>query len=701
LERSAALAYLLQMVVRLPAPTRLRSLTASGLPAEMPLPRGPFLGVPLTCSGRNRGVLYLARSPGEAMFTDQEEDLLLPIGSWLEQANLSEEARLLSRLRVMNEVAQAAAGDLRLTSILEVTLRELDRLLPLHVSAIWLLEEGVRSQGPASGRCQPANDKQPVDSGRSPLQTPELLLAATSSVSGNMACSMGLIAGLRLPPEQAPFASCLNDGQAVYADQWPGVRGRGSKIKEETTASSSLPATDPWPPTPYFAVPLRSGDRSVGVLLSVCTRPAGFTGEQIQLLYLVADLLGPAISNGQLFGHLSEAYEELRVTQSQLIQAEKMRALGELAGGVAHEFNNSLCGVLGFLELALLNKSLDPACRGFLESARTCASDAAQTVRRVQDFARWRRNEVHGQLLDLNALVRQTVELIRHKWEGLTHSRGTAIHVEVLTGDAAPIVAIPSELRQVITNLAFNAVDAMPKGGTLTLRTWSTPADTFLAVSDNGMGIPEALRHRVFEPFFTTKGERGSGLGLSVAFGIIRRHGGEITVESQEGKGTAFTVRLPTATAHFPAPMPDKGDGTSKITGPVPFVGQGQGQRHGKNLRILVVEDEESVRRFLENVLNRLGHRPRLVCNVHEGVGALDEEAFDIVLTDLGLPGPNGEEMARRVAERSPQTPVVLLTGWADQINADKRSIQGVARVLGKPVTLDALAEVLAAVAPV
>src|SRR5207244_9605938 len=138
-----------------------------------------------------------------------------------------------------------------------------------------------------------------------------------------------------------------------------------------------------------------------GVLQSICTRPAGFTGEQFQLLYLVADLLGPAISNCQLFRHLSAAYDDLRKAQSQLIQAEKMRALGELAGGVAHEFNNALCGVLGFLELALLNKTLDTTHRGLLESARTCASDAAQTVRRVQNFARWRRNELISQVINL------------------------------------------------------------------------------------------------------------------------------------------------------------------------------------------------------------------------------------------------------------------------------------------------------------
>src|SRR5262249_45809406 len=215
-----------------------------------------------------------------------------------------------------------------------------------------------------------------------------------------------------------------------------------------------------------FAVPLRAGDQIMGVLQSVCTQPAGFTREQIQLLYLVADLLGPAVFNCQLFGRLQSAYEELRLTQNQLIQAEKMRALGELAGGMAHDFNNSLCGVLGFLELTLTNPTLPADCRGYLEFSRTCALDAAQTVRRVQDFARWKRNEVAAERLDVNDLVRQTVELTRPKWESLAQTRGTAITVEVGTKATSQIIGSAAELREVITNLVFNAADAMPGGGT-------------------------------------------------------------------------------------------------------------------------------------------------------------------------------------------------------------------------------------------
>jgi signal transduction histidine kinase len=672
LEHSPVLIGLLQLVLRHPVPTRRESLTVVGAQRDTSLPVGPFLGVPLTCSGRSRGVLYLIRGVGEPGFTKEDEELLSPVATWLEQANLSEEARLLNRLRVMNQVAQAAAGNLDLASFLAVTLRELDRLLPLHVCAVWLLEEEKDQRAKEKVRTLPEQGVAPVDA---PLPS-TLLLAASGVACEDKAAALGLCAGLRLPIEQTPFAQCLGDGHAFYADL---VRPAQSESDNGVSLTRALAAGGG---TSCFGVPLRAGDRPVGVLQSVCTRPAGFTGEQLQLLYLVADLLGPAISNCQLFRHLSAAYEELRVTQSQLINAEKMRALGELAGGVAHEFNNALCGVLGFIELALLNKTLDPACRGFLESARTCATDAAQTVRRVQDFARWRRNELTSQPLDLGEFVRQTVDLIRHKWEPFSPERGGPVRVVIESESDVRIMANPTELREVLTNLAFNAVDAMPRGGTLTFRTWSTATDAFLSVRDTGIGIPEHVRHRLFEPFFTTKGERGNGLGLSVVFGIVRRHVGEIQVKSREGEGSVFTVRLPVA-------------GSQKTATPAPCTSNGLPTR---SLRILIVEDEESIRRFLETGLTRLGHRPRLTGNVDEATSALTEESFDVVVTDLGLPGASGEELARRVSQRWPSTPVVLLTGWAEQLQADKRSIHGISRILSKPVTLDTLAAALAGV---
>jgi signal transduction histidine kinase len=641
---------------------------------------GPFLGVPITGPGRCRGALYLLRGPGEPAFTAADEALVVPLSTWLEEGDLLEEARLIGQVRLLDQVAQAASGSLDLARVFQVALRELDRHLPLHVCAVWLLEEqesgvrsqesGVRSQGSGDECGKPSPGPLTLDP--CPL-TPDLVLAAASTAAD----ALGLAPGRRLPLAEAPFAACLSGGQALYAELRPGGGAAGPEAALDRELAGRGANSS-------FVVPLRGGDRTVGVLQSVCTRPTGFTTDQIQVLYLAADLLGPAIGNCRLFARLRRAYEELRIAQNQLVQTEKMRALGELAGGMAHEFNNSLCGVLGFLELALCDQGLAPAGRGYLESARTCALDAAQTVRRVQDFARQRGGGAPEQVLDVNDLARQTVELTRHKWEGLTQARGTPVEV-CLYGEATALVnGQAAELREVLTNLIFNAVDAMPQGGTLTIRTWSSGGDVFLAVQDTGLGIRDADRRRLFEPFFTTKEERGNGLGLSVTFAIVRRHGGDISVESQVGRGSTFTVRLPAA------PQATEAAAEPPVVVPAPT---------GASLRVLAVEDEESIRRFLETGLTRLGHRPRLAADAGQALEALGEERFDVVLTDLGLPRVSGEEVARAAARLDPPTPVVLLTGWADQLRAEHIVIEGVSRILSKPVSIDTLRQALAEVA--
>ena len=520
----------------------------------------------------------------------------------------------------------------------------------------------------------------------------------------------------------------MRDGKAQYLDltrpdgENPGALSPFESQLCQRGASSS------------FAVPLRAGDQAVGVLHSLCTRASGFTNDQIQLLYLVADLLGPAISNCQLFRRLRAAYEELRTAQNQLIQAEKMRALGELAGGMAHDFNNSLCGVLGFLELALTDKGLDATISNYLESARTCTLDAAQTVRRVQNFARWQRHEQSVQPLDFNELVRQTLELTRHKWESLAHARGTPIAVQLDAAAKEPMLGSPAELREVLTNLVFNAVDAMPHGGQLSLRAWSTATDLYFSVRDTGVGMSDSTRRRLFEPFFTTKGERGTGLGLSVTFGIIQRYGGEITVESEPGHGSTFTVRLPLKraregpsekqevpgcgthkTAEVPSaaipwtlrnklhPHPAEGNPTAQEESSVATLVEKPGTAparlsNGDSLRILVVEDEESIRHFLTKALTQLGHSPRTVADAQEGLTAFCEERFDLVITDLGLPGMSGEELARTIARKSPATPVILLTGWSSQLKDEAQSLTGVTSILGKPITISTLSSSIAAV---
>jgi CheY-like chemotaxis protein len=205
---------------------------------------------------------------------------------------------------------------------------------------------------------------------------------------------------------------------------------------------------------------------------------------------------------------------------------------------------------------------------------------------------------------------------------------------------------------------------------------------------------PDVLK-RLFEPFFTTKGERGNGLGLSIAFGIVQSHHGEIRVASEVGRGTSFTVRLPALKVAEGAVAGPTASAAAEASPPPSPPAAAQPGR-----RILVVEDEESVRNFLERALRHLGHRPHLVGSAADGLAAFAEGRFDLVVTDLCLPGASGEDLARSMAEHAPATPVVLLTGWADQLQADAKPLAGVARILAKPLTISALAEALDAVCP-
>ena len=611
-----------------------------------------------------------------------------------------DEARLLAKLRLLNQVAQAAAGSLDLPHLLSVVLRELDWYFPLHACVIWLLAEDDKAkteerraidgdsflppfEPTASAKRFPVPSGQPASSHSSPSipLRATLEIAKTSSPRLERFSRLGLTAGFRMDLDETPFQPCLSGGEAVYADL-------GRPDERQTRLAEELAQRGG---TSFFAVPLRSGDRAIGVLQSVSTRADGFVNEQVQMLYLVADLLGPAISNCQLFTRLKNAYEQLSCTHTRLVQAEKMRALGEMAGGMAHDFNNSLCSVLGFLDLALTDPSPSERVRGFLGHAKLSTMDAAQTVRRVQSFARWQRNELSMQLLDVNELMRQTLELTRPKWESQARARGASIRIDI-TGEASSwLYGSAGELREVLTNLIFNAVDAMPQGGVLSLRSWSTPTDVLLSVRDTGIGMSDSVRQRLFEPFFTTKGERGTGLGLSVAFGIIQRYGGEITVSSTPGTGSEFIVRLPLARPEQEnAKSGNLAQATPAAT-PASSAGPALAPVQARALRILVIEDQEPIRRFLETGLKQLGHNPCLTADAKEGIAQFDKDSFDLVVTDLGLPGASGKDVAAHVQARAPHVPVILLTGWSEQLREQRQALPGVSLVLGKPITLRAL----------
>lgn len=620
-------------------------------PIELPdlPPLHSTIGVSWPIYGNSRAVLYVVRTQGEA-FGPAEEVALQGISRLLVQESQQDESHLIAKMRVLNQVAQTAASLRDVQQLFSLALAELERHIPSNCGVIWLLDD-----------VQHAATVENVDLSR-------LRVAGAD----DRAQKLGLTKDMPLSVAGSIFEACVQQGAANYLD--------AGELKAAPCTLARVLIVGGASAT--FALPLRAGQRLLGILQCICLRPDGFTNEQIQLYYLVADLLGPAIAQALWLQRLVDANNELRATHAQLVQSEKIRALGEMASGMAHDFNNSLCGVLGFLDLALLEESLPISCRTYLESSKTCALDAAQTVRRVQDFAR--RQHAKGELepIEFDDLVRQTVELTRPKWESLARV-DRPVTAEVNSGAACLVRGSPSELREAITNLIFNAVDAMPHGGKLTIQTWIRSNEAYLAIRDTGIGIAEDAKRRLFEPFFTTKGERGNGLGLSVTFGIIQRHHGHIEVDSQAGRGATFTVRLPI--------WADAAQAASVETEPEIVLPQSASQ-------VLVVEDEESIRRFLSAGLEQLGYQSQTAPSAEEALDVLSAKKFDVILTDLGLPGMSGAELARTVQQRSPGTPVVLLTGWGEQIQAENQQIDGVVEILAKPVTIKKLATTLASV---
>jgi signal transduction histidine kinase len=376
-----------------------------------------------------------------------------------------------------------------------------------------------------------------------------------------------------------------------------------------------------------------------------------------------------ALENSRLYAELRAALATVEESQQRIIRTERLRALGEMAGGVAHDFNNVLAVVVGRAQL-MQRQIESPDLRRQLEIIERVAQDGAQTVRRIQEFARMRRTRP-WQRVDLAELVREVVEATRPRWSDQAQARGVTYAMRL---DLSPVPAVtgdPAELREGLLNLLFNALDAMPQGGSLTFSTGIDGDRVVCAVTDTGVGMSEEVRQRCFEPFFTTKAEQGTGLGLSIAYGIVTRHGGEIEVWSGPGQGSRFTVRLPIG-AEIPASAPEP---------PLP--------RAGRSARILVVEDEAAVRDMLSDVLAGQGHEVVAHADGASALAHLDGPAFDLALVDLSMPGMSGWDVAKGLRAAQPQVPIALVTGWGDQIDFGEARARGIDYLMAKPFNVD------------
>lgn len=408
------------------------------------------------------------------------------------------------------------------------------------------------------------------------------------------------------------------------------------------------------------------------------TYEARFFSYDGNLRYALFDT-APLVVDGETTGVLGIARDitEQKQERQRVAQADKLRALGQLASGVAHDFNNALTAILGRAQL-MRRQVQDDSLVHNLDVIQTAAEDAAATVRRIQTFAR-QSPAKEFELLDVSSLLRDAIEITRTRWENEALVRGLRYEVELQAACPFHVLGSASELREVFVNLIVNAVDAMPLGGRLSISCERAGEHLSLRFADTGIGMPEDVRERIFEPFYTTKGAHGTGLGLAVSYGIIERHKGQISVESEVERGATFSIQLPAADAAI-----------ARAIEPSVLA-------EAASLNVLVIDDEDFVRETLADMLLMLGHRVTAVDGGREALSALAAGEFELVFTDLSMPMMDGWEVAREIRRRfGHEMNIILVTGHGAGTPIapnDKHLVNG---IIGKPFDFDQVAEIIA-----
>jgi PAS domain S-box-containing protein len=426
------------------------------------------------------------------------------------------------------------------------------------------------------------------------------------------------------------------------------------------------PLTDLLPEEPYRAARATLSRERLSSAFEVSLKRED--GRRLNLAVTLSSLTG---REGGLEGLLAIVRDTTaqRELESQMHQSEKLTALGQMAGGIAHDFNNLLQAILGYAQLMGKSPGNADVVRRGLDVIEKAATGGAETVRRIQKFARLRPEEAFVSL-DLNQVIRDSLAITRPRWEEKKIKAGVPLQLELELGKLQTIMGRPAELHEVVTNLVLNAIDAMPEGGTLRIRTRAEgQRHVLLSVADTGVGMTESVRHRIFDPFFTTKGEQGTGLGLSVSYSIVKRHGGEMHVETRPGGGTTFTISLPVGVMTAPEPPP----GVETL-----------GDRKG---RILLVDNDLQVMTILGEMLSDAGHHVLPVASGAEAVRVFVPGGFDLVMTNIGMAGMTGWEVAEKIRARDAHVPIIFVTGWGlhEEDQARCRGL-GVMALLFKPV---------------
>jgi signal transduction histidine kinase/ActR/RegA family two-component response regulator len=431
-----------------------------------------------------------------------------------------------------------------------------------------------------------------------------------------------------------------------------------------------------------------------GVLVIARREPHAFSSAECEFLTQLCEHVSLAANQARLHDSLRQAYDELRHTQNALVQQERLRALGQMASGIAHDINNAISPITLYVDAILTHETgFSQRTREQLEIVQRAADDVAHTVARMGEFYRKRETPLPLAPVEVDRILRETLELTRARWSDMAQQRGVVITPKIETDFTSgnPIVmAIESEMREALVNLVLNATDAMPDGGQLVLRAGHALASgkglarrVFIDVIDTGVGMDDATRRRCLEPFFTTKGERGTGLGLAMVYGIAQRHGVDIDIQSTPGRGTAFRLTFPQGVPTAPSSDSVR---IQKLPG---------------HTSILLVDDDPVLLTSLREVLEQDGHVVETANGGRAGIEAFNDaqesgKPFRVVITDLGMPHVDGRAVAAAIKAAAPSTAIIMLTGWGQRLVATGDIPTEVVAVLSKPPRIHELRRLIA-----
>jgi len=568
------------------------------------------------------------------------------------QAQLKLQTQL-ARLHLLSQITRAIGERQDVQSIFRVVIAALEEHLPVDFCCIGTYEPTHR----------------------------QLTITSVGTRSAALASTLSLSEQARIEIDENGLSRCLR-AELVYE---PDLREIQFPFPQRLDAGGLRC---------LVAAPLALESAVFGVLMAARVSPHGFSSSDCEFLRQVSEHVALATHQAQLYQALQRAYDDLRQTQQAVLQQERLLALGKMASGIAHDINNAISPIGIYTDMLLAHApEISPQTRGQLEIIQRAIEDVSHTVARMREFYRAREPEQTLAPVDLNRLVLQVLDLTRARWSDMAQGRGVVIEPRLDLAPQLPtVLGVESELRDALTNLIFNAVDAMPAGGTLLLRTRTIapqgepPAVRTIQVQvqDTGVGMDEEIRRRCLEPFFTTKGERGTGLGLAMVYGTLQRHEAVIEIQSAPGQGTTVTLTFPVTTA------PEHHEKTVEAVAEAP------------SRRILLVDDDPLVLEALRVIVEADGHDVVAAEGGQAGIdtflaGLAAGVPYHIVITDLGMPHVDGRKVANAVKASSPQTRVILLTGWGQRLLDDGDIPPNVDGVLSKPPRIRELRQIFAA----